>query len=487
MRYPSLAFACRLCLVVLLAPAGWTMDLRPYAGKDAVLMRDDIARRQKLWQSVSVDAYKAHGTKDPRFDADMVRLLEATAAVTAGGPLLMPTSEAVALAKRLTGKDGSPDPLAKWALFTLLRGGDWKAVNKACDQARNALSDDKPLADGNHRYSPLLLAYPHAHCLDSWGRPDKPEKMKTAVVIANELAAVLTEVIKSHVCDSAPSSLVRLARNINLNHQDLGEPVVKAVDAALDAAHTDPWLANTVKAAIRIKNAWAWRGSGWADSVTEDGWKGFSRNLKEADGFLGEAYRLNAREPLVGCLGITLANAGESSAEPKEWFRRSIAACFDFTDSYQTARNFQLPRWGGSYFAILSLGCDGVDTGRFDTDVPENLLDCITTVIGDAHQMNALPDMKDALSTPRVATSCDALIAAMTTRAPGRATEYAWTKIGYLWHAGRIDEAKTVASSLPEGSLSSDIAKLYHINAAMITGKQPAGSATKAAPATENF
>ena len=37
---------------------------------------------------------------------------------------------------------------------------------------------------------------------------------------------------------------------------------------------------------IEIKRAWAARGSGWANTVTEDGWRGFREHLTKAEALL---------------------------------------------------------------------------------------------------------------------------------------------------------------------------------------------------------
>ncbi|MDH7501934.1 MAG: DUF1080 domain-containing protein [Verrucomicrobiota bacterium] len=42
-----------------------------------------------------------------------------------------------------------------------------------------------------------------------------------------------------------------------------------------------------------------------------------------------------------------------------------------------------LPRWHGSHAALLALGVRAVDTGRFDTDVPRQLFECIRMIEGD--------------------------------------------------------------------------------------------------------
>ena len=461
-----------LSLTTPFAPVATAMDLKPYAGADAPLMAAADNQRFALWRSLTVDAYAAKGSKDPRFDADLARVLEAAAAHCVGTPLPMAKNEALTLARRLAGPDGSSDPLAKWAHFQLCRGGDHWATLEAASHAVKAFE-----AEANApRYANLLVIYPLNQLLDNCGRPDAPDQHEHALNHARKLAAAISAVIRNGECDPAPGSLIRLARNLDLNHQDFGEPIIAAAEAALGEAKTDPWLAAAMKAALRINHAWAWRGTGYANSVTAEGWEGHKSNLIEADRQLGEAYRLHPQEPLLGVMGIQVANAGNSQTTVKEWLRRSVAAGFDCMEAYNTARNFQSPRWGGSYAAMLALGCDCVDTGRFDTRVPGNLINCLKDVIDDGHRVENLDEMRQALAAPRIGAALETCLAGYAKVDPSLAGSNSIIRVAYLWHAGKTTEARSELEKLPAGQRAPDSARHYHLDYAVILGTgNPAG------------
>jgi|GEM_PF-5473799 len=465
-----------LALSALFSPVATAMDLKPYAGPEAPLMAADLKQRLALWRSLTIDAYAAKGSKDPRYDADMGRLLEAAVAACVGSTLPpLAKNEALTLARRLAGPDGSSDPLAKWALFQLSRDSNRRDFLEAASQAVKAFEAEAN-AGKNPRYAHLLIIYPLVELLDSWGRAEKPDYHENALRHAGKLAAAISAMIRNGECDPAPSSLIRVARNLSLNHQDFGEPIVSAAEAALAEAKTAPWLAAAMKGALRINNAWAWRGSGWSDSVTAEGWEGFNRNLAEADRQLGEAYRLRPQEPLIGIMGIKVANAGTSQATAKEWLRRSVSACFDCIEAYDTARRFQRPRWGGSYAAMLALGCDSVDTGRFDTRVPWNLVNCLEDVIDDGHSMERQDEMRQALAAPRIGAALETCLAGYAKLDPSSAGNHVILRVAYLWHAGRATEARTELEKLPADQRDVSSAKRYHLDYAVILGVgNPAG------------
>ena len=459
------------CLLVLLVSTCsmhlFGLDLKPYAGPDAVLAKVDDDRRLACWKRLTVDAYAERGLTDERFDADMRAVLTATCEyLVFGEPRSMSYNATLTTARRLAGKQGSPDPLARWAVFHLIQNRvDYKQVNAACDAFRNAMRTLSPAADGKKRYAAAIGVYAEIYCLSTWNRPKDPDKLAKAVVIAKQVGAMFAQTLIEGDCNDTPTVLLRMADRLKLRHQDLGEPIVAATNAALAQAKLEPWVIAAIKGAVHINNAWAWRGSGWANSVTDEGWAKFASNLKDADGFLEESWRLNPKEPLTAKFGIIVANAGDSTTSSEEWLRRGVSACFDHVALYGAARNFQLPRWGGSYTKMLRLGCDCVETGRFDTEVPANLIACMIEAIRDAKYANEADDLRTAMALPEVSKAVDALATGISARQPARTAEMGWILVAQRWHAGRTDEAKAIAAKLPKDSLTAKIEREFNITA----------------------
>jgi hypothetical protein len=135
------------------------------------------------------------------------------------------------------------------------------------------------------------------------------------------------------------------------------------------------WLADTLLGTWAIETAWKVRGSGHADTVSKEGWKGFEMNLAEAREHLVAAWKANPRVPFAAekMITVTMAGSGDEGTDVREWFDRSIAACFDHIPAYHALIYAYQPRWGGSHSLMLAFGKACANTRRYDTDVPLQL------------------------------------------------------------------------------------------------------------------
>jgi hypothetical protein len=470
--FRSLAIILSLCSFMVGALA---MDLKPYAGPNATLELTELKQRLALWRSITVEAYQAKGNKDPRWDAKLVRILEAAVMDHVNPAKLLSKDELRTSAWELNEVDGCADPLADWAYFQLAKGGDWEKERLARISALTVFRKERTKQPGGKsRYASLLEVDPLSHGLAGWGRGETPEAREAGLRVAKRLADAMAAVIRDNECATSPTALIHMCDEIELNHQDFGEIVVAAVDKALADAHTEPWLANTAMAAMKINHAWAWRGSGVANSVTPEGWEGFRRNLAEADRLLVKAYGLHPKEPLIGALGIVVASVGEApSTSADEWFRRSITACFDKMEAYNYMRKFQRPRWGGSFEAMLALGCDCVDTERFDTAVPWNLMASIFDVIEEGYDRELTPSMKQALKNTRVEAAVHKCLDKYIAISPEKTSYYTCMRAAYLWQVGKVNEAREELAKVKEQSLDLNIPKLMHVSYEEILKKKP--------------
>src|SRR5688572_9448763 len=98
----------------------------------------------------------------------------------------------------------------------------------------------------------------------------------------------------------------------------------------------DPWIVNMVGGDYHIKAAWALRGGGWAQDVTEEGWRGFNSNLKQARDCLLKAHELHPEYPEAASRMITVAmGAGdELNLDTREWFDKATSAQIDHIGAY---------------------------------------------------------------------------------------------------------------------------------------------------------
>ena len=137
------------------------------------------------------------------------------------------------------------------------------------------------------------------------------------------------------------------------------------------------WLALLLSGERHIDNAWAARGSGYANTVTEAGWEGFRHGLENARRDFTIAWRMEPDRPLSSARMIAVAMGQSQERDMRIWFERALAAQVDHRQAWAAMRWALRPRWFGSQEAMLALGVSAVDTGRFETDAPRQLIDAI--------------------------------------------------------------------------------------------------------------
>lgn len=460
------------CCVTLLPG----LDLKPLAGPEAQVMANRQAAVLAQWRALTVDSYRTHGIHDPSWDDDLTRLLEDVAAIEASDRATMPYRDAVALARRLATPGTCRDPLATWAFF-ILADGRGREKSSACIRAIAAFEGDA-VARPKDGHPHFLKAMLEAHALEAYGRPDDPAQRAKGAELAKRLANDIADSLRSGECTSCPDLWLRQIRDLELNHQDFGEPVVAAIDAAAQDAHIPAWLGDGLRGTVRIGNAWAWRSSGWAKDVTPEGWRGFETNLTMADTLLTKAWQANPKDPYIPAFGCTVAGAKKSSATMETWMLRSMTACFDHPDAFNTMLNFLEPRWGGSYPRMLALGCDCADTGRFDTKVPWRLIDVAESVMSDADDMNQAPAAIAALADARFQSAVDTCLDGYLKRDAGMGPSIACYRAALHAVGGRAEAARKALVDVPDAEIArmSWIGESWHVDLKKLKAESKTGA-----------
>ncbi|MCI0332319.1 MAG: hypothetical protein L0228_03715 [Planctomycetes bacterium] len=177
------------------------------------------------------------------------------------------------------------------------------------------------------------------------------------------------------------------------------QPLVERINT-----HLYPWLWQMASARLETRLAWKARGGGWANEVTEEGWKGFERHMAAARDHLSEAWNLNPEWPESAASMIGVAMAGHAAPEetPRFWFDRAVTAELDHIPAYNALLWSLMPRWGGSHQQLYALGRECLDTGRFDTHVPFvyiQAFDHIVKDIGSTFDYYKTPGVYEDLQT----------------------------------------------------------------------------------------
>ena len=237
-----------------------------------------------------------------------------------------------------TVKEGSKDPFLSWMSIVGQHKWHWD------DGARKQLAGLEEDAAAGTPFQRLLAA--HARDL-----LDPSDETKAALRAA---AVAWAESRAAHPEDS------RAVRKVLLTFFGEGDA---ALAEALEGSAADPWIGLLFRGKAEIDAAWQSRGSGWASTVTADGWKGFSEHQEKAAEALERAHELHPEFPNAAAYMVKVSGAS-CDGNLDLWFGRAIAAQADSAYAWNQYYWHNLPRWGGSVARIRRLAKAALATER---------------------------------------------------------------------------------------------------------------------------
>jgi uncharacterized protein DUF4339 len=138
------------------------------------------------------------------------------------------------------------------------------------------------------------------------------------------------------------------------------------------------WLALVLEGEHQIEAAWRARGDGFVNTVTAEGWKGYSEHLALARQSLTKAWELRPDLAAAPARMIYVAMGDSDLKEMRLWFDRTVAIQIDYGGAWSDMRWGLRPRWHGDQKAMLAFGMAALNTHRFDTDVPRKFFDSVS-------------------------------------------------------------------------------------------------------------
>ena len=108
--------------------------------------------------------------------------------------------------------------------------------------------------------------------------------------------------------------------------------------AAAREPGADPWIALLADAEAERLAAWRGRGGGFANSVTEEGWRGFAEHLEKAKAKALKAHELHPEFPDAAVLLLDIAAPQCDRAETDRWFAEVLLREVDNSDAWGTYR-----------------------------------------------------------------------------------------------------------------------------------------------------
>lgn len=214
------------------------------------------------------------------------------------------------------------------------------------------------------------------------------------------------------------------------------------------------WVRQTLLGVNEIDLAWKDRGSGFAGTVTDEGWKGMAEHLAAARKQLNAAWKARPDRPEAARAMIVVSMADSSEDSPRDWFDRAIAAQFDYQPAYLSMLWALRPRWGGSHEQMLAFGKACLDTGRYDLFVPFAFAKATSDIAGELDDPRAFFRRRE-VAGPLLALSHAAI--SEPTRAPERRDRLSYLAVN-AWlcvePAAGIAAIEKLASPLTPGAIA---------------------------------
>jgi tetratricopeptide (TPR) repeat protein len=361
--------------VILFAQATAAADLA--AKPNAYTERDRHRETLEFHRKTLVDAYQQVGNKNPAWDEQAIKFLDSVAiAFSNFGFGAQHQGEARKLEDlieqgKAVARLGCDDPMVLYCYGSLLVDAGRKDEGKpVLAQAYKGLISSK--------YSPERIVYGCNRLLKlseaTKERLDitaESDKWRERAITQKAINGAHRRMIADEMWNDWPATSA-------VNPLKFIEEMKKNNDA-------DQWIVNVFAGRYYVKLAWAARGGGLANQVKAEGWRGFEQNLAKARECLTEAWKLapNLPEAPAEMITVTMGQGNRGQETIRTWFDRAVEAQFDYGDAYNKLRYALLPRWHGSHEEILALGIECFRTGRYDTGVPYELVDCLRTIRDD--------------------------------------------------------------------------------------------------------
>lgn len=338
-------------------PIVWDKTTRTFADEQ----KREREFRTRLW----VEGYEKHGRRNPECDAEALLFIRTYIADNYGGPEVTNSMSLPDESDKLANNPNCTDPLV---------------LTVAADESVNRF-------DAIHRFERALAAYPESSHLAypqfyatirlAGGLGDRSDQ-------AGALDTSALQLLKKCFTDGSftPADQQDIAE-IFINgwgYEFLHQNAPSICNIVSNAGPDYKWLALTLNGEREIMAAWAARGGGYADSVTDEGWQGFRTHLGSARGDFTAAWSMHPDWPIAPERMIYVSLGDSGLSEMRMWFDRTTQAQIDYATAWSDLRWGLRPRWYGNENALLALGVAAINTGRFDTDVPRKYIDCVYDV-----------------------------------------------------------------------------------------------------------
>jgi len=351
------------------------------------------AEAEAAWtRKTTIDSYTQIGRKDPKWDAKAVEALTLTIRVWGKTATPGQDRQAYELASAAVAA-GCDDPLVLYARARMydvaIRKNFAEAIQLHADAA-------KAMKETGARYHELRQCFCFARAAEVISRKkelsddDKKQAqdwLDLALSRLGEAAGDPTapDVALKEVGEMMIGTGMKLTRDRKIGFDKVFDVLTKA--------RPESTMPLVLKGAVYITYAWDARGGGWANTVTEDGWKKMAERLDEAEKALTEAWKKNPDDPAAPTLmlGVELGQ-GKGRAVMETWYKRAMTADPDHFEACGKKMYYLEPKWHGSPQDMLNFGRELLAGGNWEARLPFKLVDAHLTLAGYAEDKQKKAD-----------------------------------------------------------------------------------------------
>lgn len=339
--------------------------------------------RMKWHSSTSLEAYQQYGEKNPKWDGEAKKALTEFAALRAGGKtdVQRATSSGVVgayAARAMTA--GCTDPLIEYLYCRFApHSSDEELTKGYCHSA------DRMQGTG---YAPVRKFYANFRASQMlWKDRDTNVWNQVAqyqVTAINEFTQMTQDAATPvEEIEDAGYELIEAVSN-----QDWA---LKMISDGIEKPLFQNWpnasAASLLKAQLYFYYAWRGRGNGYANKVSEEGWKLFRERLVVAAEAADKAWTLNPKNERIPLLMIKLASGQERKRDEMElWFSRAMELNTNYYEACSSKLHYLYPQWYGSQEEMLAFGRECLHSDKWGGRVPLILVDahqqCVAYLVG---------------------------------------------------------------------------------------------------------
>ncbi len=201
-----------------------------------------------------------------------------------------------------------------------------------------------------------------------------------------EITAAAGEQFADLLAENPPADLLFFRTQGLLDNVEDGEslePIGTLIDQTFAREAPDHPARAAIRGEFLVDWAWQARGSGWANTVSQDGWRLMADRLEQARTVLTKAYEENPDDYLAATVMLTVElGQGKGISEMEKWFDRAMKNHPDNFSACKSKGWYLQPRWHGSPQDAVAFGIECAETGNWKAKLPliltigiENLAD----------------------------------------------------------------------------------------------------------------